>query len=386
MYKEKLCIFVVELNLLSDKFKYWKTNCLKGGGNLERFDMIGIFQTAMKDCLVAPNIPEKPKVAPIIHERPKMPARTWSALRSHILTERKKKREEEGKQKEEERRKREREHRKKQEANNLEETKEQIAQLETKLSSLKEEKHQLFLTLKKVLNEDDVRRKKESSELSGLYPQPHHPNVLPLSGHIVQPPSSSRYIQPGQGSQHRQGMYMKPPVASPHLKRGRSPSPAAPASASVYHPPPPPVSSRPVYSSYHLPPLITTQASGHRDLLKEAVSQGLGLGHRERELLAGLGGSSRDIMAGMGVMDREMFAKGLAGMGTDLSSAAAQAAVSKETENYARYLSAFQHQLESGSKSGGLTVSALAEMDRARMAAAAAKVSFRNCGAGIAEF
>ena len=156
----------------------------------------------MKDCLVAPNIPEKPKVAPIIHERPKMPARTWSALRSHILTERKKKREEEGKQKEEERRKREREHRKKQEANNLEETKEQIAQLETKLSSLKEEKHQLFLTLKKVLNEDDVRRRKESSEMSAMYPQPHPSNVLPMSGHIVQPPSSSRYIQPG--SQHRQ--------------------------------------------------------------------------------------------------------------------------------------------------------------------------------------
>ena len=145
---------------------------------------------------------------------------------------RKKKREEEGKQKEEERRKREREHRKKQEANNLEETKEQIAQLETKLSSLKEEKHQLFLTLKKVLNEDDVRRKKESSELSALYPQPH-PNVLPLSGHIVQPPGSSRYLQPGQSSsQHRAaGLYMKPPSASssssPHLKRGRSPSPAS---------------------------------------------------------------------------------------------------------------------------------------------------------------
>ena len=182
----------------------------------------------MKDCLVAPNIPEKPKVAPIIHERPKMPARTWSALRSHILTERKKKREEEGKQKEEERRKREREHRKKQEANNLEETKEQIAQLETKLSSLKEEKHQLFLTLKKVLNEDDVRRRKESSEMSAMYPQPHPSNVLPMSGHIVQPPGSSRYMQPSQSSQHRQGMYMKPPVASPHLKRGRSPSPAAP--------------------------------------------------------------------------------------------------------------------------------------------------------------
>ena len=218
----------------------------------------------MKDCLVAPNLPEKPKVAPIIHERPKMPARTWSALRSHILTERKKKREEEGKQKEEERRKREREHRAKQEANNLEvgniftsfslpeifsfdffteiflqETKEQIAGLETKLASLKEEKHQLFLTLKKVLNEDDVRRKKESSELSSLYPQNSHPNVLPLSGHIVQPPGSSRYIQPGQsgsGEARGRSAYMKPPGGS------------------SYH------SSQQHFP--YLPPLITTTATG----------------------------------------------------------------------------------------------------------------------------
>merc|ERR1712058_163348 len=66
-------------------------------------------------------VQEKPKVVPIIHERPKMPAKTWSALRAHIQAERKKKREEEGKQKEEERLKRERESKKKQEANNLEE-------------------------------------------------------------------------------------------------------------------------------------------------------------------------------------------------------------------------------------------------------------------------
>ena len=39
--------------------------------------------------------PEKPKLAPVIHERPKMPARTWSALRSHIIAERRKKQEEE---------------------------------------------------------------------------------------------------------------------------------------------------------------------------------------------------------------------------------------------------------------------------------------------------
>ena len=135
------------------------------------------------------------------------------------------------------------------------------------------------------------------------------------------------------------------------MKRGRSPSPAPPP-GSVY----PPSSSRAVYphslASSYLPPLITTQA-GTRDLLKEAVSQGLGLGHRDpRDLLAGLGG-----MAGL---DREMFSKSL-----ELTSAA-QAQVSKETENYARYLATFQHQLEGGK----------AELDRARLAAA--KVRLRS--------
>ena len=42
-------------------------------------------------------------------------------------------------------------------------TKEQIGDLEEKLSSLKKEKHQLFLTLKKVLNEDETRRRKDNS-------------------------------------------------------------------------------------------------------------------------------------------------------------------------------------------------------------------------------
>ena len=74
--------------------------------------------------------PEKPKLARVIYERPKMPARTWSALRSHVIEERRKKQEEEGKLEEEMRMKKKREHKKKQEANNLEETKEQISLLE----------------------------------------------------------------------------------------------------------------------------------------------------------------------------------------------------------------------------------------------------------------
>ena len=44
----------------------------------------------------------------------------------------------------------EREHKKKQEALTLEETKQQIQFFETKLTQLKEEKHQHFNTLKKV--------------------------------------------------------------------------------------------------------------------------------------------------------------------------------------------------------------------------------------------
>lgn len=41
----------------------------------------------------------------------------------------------------------------------LGETREQISNLENELIELKDEKHQLFLQLKKVLNEDEYRRR-----------------------------------------------------------------------------------------------------------------------------------------------------------------------------------------------------------------------------------
>lgn len=41
----------------------------------------------------------------------------------------------------------------------LGETREQLSNLENELITLKDEKHQLFLQLKKVLNEDDNRRR-----------------------------------------------------------------------------------------------------------------------------------------------------------------------------------------------------------------------------------
>lgn len=54
----------------------------------------------------------------------------------------------------------------------LGETREQISNLENELAQLKDEKHQLFLQLKKVLNEDDNRRRqliKETRYVLSLY-------------------------------------------------------------------------------------------------------------------------------------------------------------------------------------------------------------------------
>jgi len=175
---------------------------------------------------------EKPKTAPVIHERPKMPRATWDALRSHIIKERRRKQEEEGKAEEYERLKKEKEKKKMLEATSLDETKKQITQLEEKLTALKEEKHQLFLTLKKVLNEDENRKRKEISEHNSMYGAAHGAPVFPLTGHVAQnnPQLAAMYLHP----QSRQpAMYLKPHSALPQppgqsIKRQRTPSPSPP--------------------------------------------------------------------------------------------------------------------------------------------------------------
>ena len=165
---------------------------------------------------------EKPKTAPVIHERPKMPRATWEALRNHIIKERRRKQEEEGKAEEYERLKKERENKKMMEATSLDETKKQIAQLEEKLTALKEEKHQLFLTLKKVLNEDDNRRRKETSEMNNLYGAAHGAPVFPLTGHVAQnnPGLAAMYLHPGSSHRGGQPMYLKPHSIPPSLPSG----------------------------------------------------------------------------------------------------------------------------------------------------------------------
>ena len=205
---------------------------------------------------------DKPKTAPVIHDRPKMPRATWEALRNHIITERKRKQEEEEKTEEYERLKKEREYRKKQEATSLEETKDQISDLERKLTQLKDEKHQLFLTLKKVLNEDETRRRKESDEMNILYGVTTNPPVLPLTGHT--PHNQHIYMNP----QSRQpSHYMKPHIpglpTAAQIKRQRSPSPPRaplPTVNSAYYRSAPLLGRIPVSSVYGHPSASSTGA------------------------------------------------------------------------------------------------------------------------------
>lgn len=177
-------------------------------------------------------------------ERPKMPRATWDALRAHIVRERLRKKQEHEQNQEFERQKMEREHKKKQEALTLEETKQQITNFETKLTQLKEEKHQLFNTLKKVLYEDEHRRRSKEVHQPGLqYLQPTARTPSGGGGHGAHAHgahASTMYMKPHpqmlmQGTSSGQGLVSQQPASAASaaqasalaagVKRQRSPSP-----------------------------------------------------------------------------------------------------------------------------------------------------------------
>ncbi|XP_039193843.1 G protein pathway suppressor 2 isoform X3 [Crotalus tigris] len=117
---------------------------------------------------------------PALLERPKLSSAMARALHRHVMVERERKRqapalcpaeEEEVDKMMEQKMKEEQERRRKKEMEermSLEETKEQILKLQEKLQALQEEKHQLFLQLKKVLHEEEKRRRKEQSDMTTL--------------------------------------------------------------------------------------------------------------------------------------------------------------------------------------------------------------------------
>ncbi|XP_048043403.1 G protein pathway suppressor 2 isoform X3 [Megalobrama amblycephala] len=148
--------------------------------------------------------PPIPTIMPALLERPKLSNAMARALHKHIMRERERKRQEEEevdkmmeqKLKEEEERKRKKEM---EERMSLEETKEQIMKMGVKLQGLQEEKHQLFLQLKKVLHEEEKRRRKEQSDMTTLTSATYQPNMA------IHPGQHLLSMQAGQVSHGRPG-------------------------------------------------------------------------------------------------------------------------------------------------------------------------------------
>ncbi|XP_071453747.1 G protein pathway suppressor 2 [Hetaerina americana] len=178
----------------------------------------------------------------VLVEKPKRNEAMWNALRAHIIRDRQKKKQEQEADAEVERQRKERERQQKQDVMTLGETREQISHLEIRLSQLKEEKHQLFLQLKKVLNEDDIRRRqhvKESNEMMSMHGgYPTGAVALGSGGHpqiFLQPNMSLAGRMPLYKGPSGHGHSLLPPLSQyevlPNgavmgaLKRARSPSP-----------------------------------------------------------------------------------------------------------------------------------------------------------------
>ncbi|XP_013411353.1 G protein pathway suppressor 2 isoform X2 [Lingula anatina] len=163
---------------------------------------------------------------PALIERPKMTRAMYQALKKHIMKQREKKKQEQEQETEQERLRKERESRKKKEEEDsltLEQTKEQISQMESQLEALKQEKHELFSLLKKAIHEDETRRRQQMKEQSeSMIPLgSYHHSAIPVSGH------PSIFTFPGGPmSAGRPTMY-KPqqPTMISSMKRPRSPSP-----------------------------------------------------------------------------------------------------------------------------------------------------------------
>ncbi|CAD7015442.1 unnamed protein product [Ceratitis capitata] len=143
--------------------------------------------------------------------------RLRSALKAYVLKERQRKKEEVDAKEEEERLRKEREERDHQNDVSLENTREKIAKLDQQIKDLHNQKQQLFLQLKKVLNEDENRKKQQKDEMYAM-------QALQAQQVNVAPPPPQVFIPPVR-MQHHQIPIIPKPVANQPVKRTRSPSP-----------------------------------------------------------------------------------------------------------------------------------------------------------------
>ncbi|XP_072940469.1 uncharacterized protein [Epargyreus clarus] len=170
--------------------------------------------------------------SPTAEDQNELERKKWKALKRYIIRERKRKKEEYEAEVEEERLRKEREARERQDVMTLEETKEQIDQLEQKLKQLEKEKQQLFMQLKKVLNEDEIRKRQQQKETNEQMQQIKMPmgniqmpmfQMPPSSGQNEPPPSQGR-PPPLTSHMLNKQTIVRGPIQS-GVKRPRSPSP-----------------------------------------------------------------------------------------------------------------------------------------------------------------
>ncbi|XP_016958820.1 G protein pathway suppressor 2 isoform X1 [Drosophila biarmipes] len=136
------------------------------------------------------------------------------ALKGFIVADRQRRQEEFETQCEEQRLRREREEVERQNQVALDDTRGQITRLDEQLADLHSQKHQLTVQLKKVLNEDETRKKMaKENELFAI----QQAAVSAASGPVFLPPLRLQH-------QHHPLMQKPPPGGQPG-KRGRSPSP-----------------------------------------------------------------------------------------------------------------------------------------------------------------
>ncbi|XP_059613485.1 uncharacterized protein LOC132259749 [Phlebotomus argentipes] len=148
----------------------------------------------------------------------------WIGLKHHIMHERQLKKQELEAEVEEERLRKEREARERQDVMTLGETRDEIQILDKKLQELKNKKQELFLKLKIVLNQDEVR-KKQQQQMDTL-------ETLKGVGMQLQPGQHAQLFMPPR-TMHQQQLIPKIQQAGPpvgvqgQVKRPRSPSPNA---------------------------------------------------------------------------------------------------------------------------------------------------------------
>ncbi|XP_075536743.1 uncharacterized protein LOC142571915 [Dermacentor variabilis] len=192
-------------------------------------------------------------VMPVPLEHPKKNPAMWAALKKHIMRQREKQKQEQEADASNERVRGEQEKKRRQDEVTLEEIRDQLQQAEKKLVTLKEEKHKLFVQLKKVLQEDDARKRaleKKADKMAAFhhYRKQQSP-IAAMQQHAAAASSQHLHIQEWNGAHSRYELPQPIPQNPGVLHR-------APLNMRLtpYPPPPWPQAATSSYSQLATPP------------------------------------------------------------------------------------------------------------------------------------